>query len=584
MQTQTSTTQTSTKTPSAAQQQHVTGSAAAAWWKHAVIYQIYPRSYADSNADGIGDLPGIIAKLPYIASLGVDAIWISPFFTSPMKDFGYDVSDYKAVDPMFGTLADFKTLIAAAHARNLKVLIDQVYSHTSDQHPWFKTSQQNRDNPKADWYVWADALPDGSPPNNWQSIFGGSAWHWHAKRGQYYLHNFLVEQPDLNFHQPAVVEAILAVAKFWLDCGVDGFRLDTVNFYFHDQKLRSNPPLAQRPTGMSNLTFNPYHFQEHLYDKTRPENLGFLKKLRALLDNYGEVMTIGEVGEEARGLEIINAYTHSDDKLHTCYSFDFLNDNFSPAYFKQTLERLAALQANETAAQSYACWSFSNHDVTRSYTRWLPQTDAQEQQQWNGDFAKLLLALLGSLAGPICIYQGEELGLPEAELAYEELRDPYGIYFYPEYKGRDGCRTPMPWRTAAAHAGFSTAKRPWLPVNISHRALAVDVQEQQADSPLAFTRAFLAFRKTNMPLTRGKLKVLLANEVCLLLERSLGTERIHGYFNFTAEKLQLALVAACKVEPLFVAGFMGIVSDADGGQTLSLTGYGCCFLSVDATI
>jgi len=240
------------------------------WWKGGVIYQIYPRSFRDSNGDGIGDLAGITSQMDYIAGLGVDAIWISPFFTSPMKDFGYDVSDYRDIDPMFGTLADFDAMLAAAHKRGLKVMIDLVLSHTSDQHPWFKESRASRENSKTNWYVWADPQEDGTPPNNWLSIFGGSAWQWDPRREQYYLHNFLNSQPDLNFHEPEVQQATLDVARFWLDRGVDGFRLDTINFYFHDADLRSNPPL---PAELRNASIapqvNPYNHQNHLYSKNR---------------------------------------------------------------------------------------------------------------------------------------------------------------------------------------------------------------------------------------------------------------------------------------------------------------------------
>ena len=251
------------------------------WWRGAVIYQIYPRSFQDSNNDGIGDLAGIVQRLPYIASLGVDAIWISPFFTSPMKDYGYDVSDYCDVDPMFGQLSDFDAVIETAHRLGIRVMIDLVLSHTSDQHPWFKESRASRENARADWYVWADPKPDGTPPNNWLSIFGGSAWHWDARREQYYLHNFLVSQPDLNLHSPAVQDALLDVARFWLNRGVDGFRLDTINFYFHDQKLRDNPALPpERRNASIAPSVNPYNHQEHLYDKNRPENLAFLRRLR----------------------------------------------------------------------------------------------------------------------------------------------------------------------------------------------------------------------------------------------------------------------------------------------------------------
>ena len=254
---------------------------AADWWRGAVIYQIYPRSFADSNGDGVGDLPGITAKLDYVASLGVDAIWLSPFFKSPMKDYGYDVEDYCDVDPLFGTLADFDALIAKAHKLNLKVMIDQVISHTADSHPWFKESRANKVNPKADWFVWADAKSDGAPPNNWLSIFGGSAWAWDTRRCQYYLHNFLTSQPDLNFHNKDVREALYKTIDFWLKRGVDGFRHDTVNYYVHDQKLRDNPP-NNNPLVVDVPESNPYGYQQHIYDKSRPENLAVMQELRAL--------------------------------------------------------------------------------------------------------------------------------------------------------------------------------------------------------------------------------------------------------------------------------------------------------------
>lgn len=254
-----------------------------AWWRGAVIYQVYPRSFMDSNSDGIGDLSGVIEKLGYIADLGVDALWVSPFFSSPMKDFGYDVSDYRRVDPIFGNLEDFDRLVAAAHRAGLRIIIDQVLSHSSDQHPWFAESRASRDNVKANWYVWADPRPDGTPPNNWLSVFGGSAWQWEPRREQYYLHNFLASQPDLNYHEPAVVRQMLEEVEFWLKRGVDGMRLDAINFCYHDRSLRDNPakPKSAR-VGRGYRTDNPYAWQYHLYDNTQPENLDFLKQLRSL--------------------------------------------------------------------------------------------------------------------------------------------------------------------------------------------------------------------------------------------------------------------------------------------------------------
>ncbi|RVC41126.1 alpha-glucosidase, partial [Mesorhizobium sp. M4A.F.Ca.ET.090.04.2.1] len=448
------------------------------WWRGAVIYQIYPRSYQDSNGDGIGDLKGIVRRLPYIASLGVDAIWISPFFKSPMKDFGYDVSDYCDVDPMFGTLADFDTLVAEAHRLGLKVMIDEVLSHTADIHPWFKESRSSRSNPKADWYVWADARPDGTPPNNWLSIFGGSAWQWDTSRQQYYLHNFLAEQPDLNFHNAEVQDALLDVTRFWLERGVDGFRLDTINFYFHSQGLENNPPLPpEERNDQTAPAVNPYNYQDHIYDKSRPENLGFLERFRALLDEYPAQAAVGEVGDSQRGLEVVAAYTAGGKRVHMCYSFDFLApEKISAAKVRAVLEAFG-----KVASDGWSCWAFSNHDVMRPASRWA----ASEADPTA--YLKVISALLMSLRGSVCLYQGEELGLGEAELMFEDLQDPYGIRFWPEFKGRDGCRTPMVWDAAAKNGGFSAAK-PWLPVPGKHLSQAVSVQQGDPSSLLEHYR------------------------------------------------------------------------------------------------
>ncbi|MCT4610740.1 MAG: alpha-amylase family glycosyl hydrolase [Pelagimonas sp.] len=459
------------------------------WWRGAVIYQIYPRSFQDSNGDGIGDLPGITQRLPYVASLGVDAIWISPFFTSPMKDFGYDVSDYCDVDPMFGTLQDFKALVARAHELGLKVMIDQVLSHSSDQHAWFKESRASRENPKADWYVWADPQPDGTPPNNWLSIFGGSAWQWDARREQYYLHNFLVSQPDLNFHCPAVQEALLDTVRFWLDLGVDGFRLDTINFYVHDHELRSNPPLPveERDDSIAPRV-NPYNHQYHLYSKNRPENLAFLERFRALLDEYPAATAVGEVGDAQRGLEIMGEYTTGENRVHMCYSFEFLSGELPSA---QKVAHVLA-RVDEAAPDGWACWAYSNHDVVRHATRWNASPEAQ----------KAMTTLMMCLRGSACIYQGEELGLGEADVAYEDLQDPYGIEFWPEFKGRDGCRTPMVWENNNSAAGFSEGKS-WLPVSADHLAKAVDVAEQDPQALVHFYRKAIALRHANPALAKG---------------------------------------------------------------------------------
>ncbi len=489
------------------------------WWRGAVIYQIYPRSYQDSNGDGVGDLAGIIHRLPHIAELGADAIWISPFFRSPMLDFGYDVSDYRDVDPLFGTLGDFDALIARAHELGLKVLIDLVMSHTSDQHPWFKESRASRDNAKADWYVWADAKPDGSPPNNWLSIFGGPAWEWDGERMQYYLHNFLREQPDLNLHNPHVQRELLDMTRFWLERGVDGFRLDTINFYFHDPDLRDNPALsAEDRNDTIAPSVNPYNWQDHLYDKNRPENLEFLKKFRAVLDEFPAATSVGEVGDAQRGTEIQAEYTSGGDKVHMCYGFEFLSPKpLTGSRVKQVLEHYESV-----VGDGWACWAFSNHDVVRHVSRWNLTEDA----------AQLYAALLLSLRGTVCLYQGEELGLTEAYVAFEELQDPYGIRFWPKFKGRDGCRTPIPWVQDNHNGGFTEGK-PWLPVAMEHLNRAAMTQAADPDSTLNFYRAMLAYRKSHAAFAKGSLSVVEARDDYVSLIREHEGTHLFCAFNLS---------------------------------------------------
>ncbi|MEQ9037124.1 MAG: alpha-glucosidase family protein [Silicimonas sp.] len=497
------------------------------WWRGAVIYQIYPRSYQDSNGDGIGDLSGIIHRLPHVASLGVDAIWISPFFTSPMLDFGYDVSDYRDVDPMFGSLTDFDALVNRAHDLGIKIIIDLVLSHTSDQHPWFKESRISRTNAKADWYVWADPKPDGTPPNNWLSIFGGPAWEWDGQRMQYYLHNFLKEQPDLNFHNMEVQNELLDVARFWLERGVDGFRLDTVNFYVHDKELRDNPALERdRINDQIAPSVNPYNFQNHIYDKSRPENLDFLARLRGVMNEFEGITSVGEVGDDQRGLDIQAEYTAGSERLHMCYGFDFLSAPYP------TGTRIAGVLKDfqERAADSWACWAFSNHDVTRHTTRWNLGPEAH----------RCYAALLLSLRGTACLYQGEELGLTEAYVPFEDLQDPYGKRFWPKFKGRDGCRTPMPWSHDQLHGGFSES-RPWLPVAMEHVQAAAEVQDQDETSMLNFYRSMIDFRRAYPSLMKGDLELVEADDEYVSFVREYGNARVFCAFNLSDEERVVSL-------------------------------------------
>ncbi|HEX2527085.1 MAG TPA: alpha-glucosidase [Geminicoccus sp.] len=530
------------------------------WWQGAVIYQIYPRSFLDTNGDGVGDLPGIERRLDHVAELGADAVWISPFMRSPMKDYGYDVADYCDVDPLFGTMSDFDRVREKAHALGLKLLIDLVFSHTSDRHPWFAESRASRDDPKADWYVWADARPDGSPPNNWLSHFGGSAWTWDPRRRQYYLHNFLVEQPQLNLWSDEVLAAVLDVARFWLDRGVDGFRLDAIDVAIHDRHLRDNPP---RPQGLLHLggpPATPFSMQVQLYNKARPElSDRVLKPLWQLTDEYHARMLLGELGSDI-GLQ--RAAEHSaGGGLDIAYTFDILQPNPTARVIREILER-----AENAIGGGWMCWSLSNHDVVRAVTRFArgqPPTEA---------LRRLIPVMLCCLRGTVCLYQGDELGLEEADLAFEDLHDPFGITFWPAFKGRDGCRTPMPWRGDGPTGGF-TESRPWLPLPASHLERAVDRQAADPGSVLNHTRAFLHWRRTQPALVTGSKHFLdVGHDDVVALERTEGGTRLLTLFNLAAEPVDLRLPYAvedsgCPCQP-----------DQPTGDTIRLGGHGFAIL------
>ena len=493
---------------------------ASPWWRGAVIYQIYPRSYKDSNGDGIGDLPGITASLDYVASLGVDAVWLSPFFKSPMKDFGYDVADYCDVDPIFGTLQDFDRLLQKAHALGLKIVIDQVFSHTSDQHPWFRQSCQDRGNPRADWYVWADPKNDGSPPTNWQSVFGGPAWTWNARRGQYYLHNFLTEQPDLNVHNPQVQEALLECARFWFKRGVDGFRLDAVNFTLHDPLLRDNPPA---PASDQPRT-RPVDFQQPLYNKSHPDLPRFIERIRQVADEFGGRFTVAEIGGEGSEPEM-QLLTQGDARFHTAYGFNFLYaDRLTPELVRKALGAWP-----DTEGMGWPSWAFSNHDAPRAVTRW-------STPEHRAAYAQLAMLLLVCLRGNIFLYQGEELGLPQADIGFDDLKDPEAIANWPATLGRDGARTPMPWQSSAPYAGFSTVA-PWLPVSPEHLALAVDRQQHDPGSQLSVTRRLMELRRHSTVLRDGAQRFIDVPADLLVFERSLAGQRLLCAFNLgTSER------------------------------------------------
>ncbi len=528
------------------------------WWRGAVIYQIYPRSFCDSDGDGVGDIPGIEGKLDYIKALGVDAVWLSPVHPSPNRDFGYDVADFSDVSAEFGGMAAFRRFVDAAHARNIRVILDEVLSHTSDQHAWFAESLKDHTNPKADWYVWADPKEDGTPPNNWLSVFGGPAWSYHPARRQYYFHKFLKQQPKLNLHNSAARKAALDVLRFWLDFGVDGFRLDVANSFLHDAKLRDNSfvPVAERT---AHHWGHASHIQRHDRDANVPENREVLDEIRALAANYKDRFIFGEFSEAP---EMIGHFAGADHGLHSGYTFTFIDDRtFAPKLFADHyafLDRQSGL---------WPCVTFSNHDVRRTVSRW--------RQAGNPQFAKLALALLMSLRGTVLLYQGEELGLPDGEIGRDEVRDPVGELYFPYSKGRDPCRTPMPWQSGVPQMGFSTGK-PWLPVSPSHASLAALDQSRDERSILSFARRFIRERRMVPALVTGGQKTVLADDAVLAFRRTHENGDVLCLFNHTSAPQRRNLSLPPDAMPLGFGpggGTMdasGILLDPFGGLMLAL--------------
>lgn len=496
------------------------------------IYQIYPRSFQDSDGDGIGDLRGIIERIPYLAALGIDYVWISPFLKSPMKDFGYDVSDYYQVDPVFGTNDDLQNLIQTADQHGLKIMMDMVVAHTSKDHPWFQESRASRSNSKADWYVWADAKPDGSPPNNWLSVFGGSAWIWESRREQYYLTHFLREQPALNFFNPETEEEMLKTFRYWLDLGVKGFRLDAIHFAHYDRKLRNNPSqLFSHPNDLMASQKNPYNKQNHLYDCCRPETKIFIKKIRKLCDEYKGILLLGEISGNP-ALKVARDYTRKGN-LHLGYTGDLIGfpEKLDPAGMLKIINEVIRYMPDG----GYA-WALSNHDSWRFASKVEPH-----RPELHASIATCYIALLSSLPGSVCIYQGDELGLSQVDLAFDDLQDPYDKEFYPYHVGRDGARTPFPWDSGAPSAGFSSAKKTWLPIGHDHFRLAARQQANDPGSTLNETRNLLEFRKQTPSLVRGSFQ-WSETDSYLSFTRTVRGEKIHAVFNLTDQTLPLTTV------------------------------------------
>ncbi len=508
------------------------------WWKHGVIYQIYPRSFQDANGDGVGDLAGIRERLDHLQWLGVDGLWISPCFPSPMADFGYDVADYCDIDPLFGDLSEMDRLLEEAHARDLRVLLDLVPNHSSDQHPWFAESRGDRNHPRRDWYVWRDPAADGGPPNNWLSIFGGPAWEWDEATGQYYLHSFLKEQPDLDWRNPELVAAMHDVVRFWFDRGVDGFRIDVIHRIAKDPELRSNPVLDPS---------RGYGGQRHIHDENHPDVHERLRGLRRIADAYPERVLVGEV--YLMDPAEVATYYGKGDELHQAFNFSLMQTPFDAARMRDEIERFHALVPPE----GWPNQVLSSHDARRHASRYDHPLLGEAR-------ARLLALLLLTVRGTPFLYYGEELGLRNVEIPEDRLRDPLAWTLHPA-ASRDGERTPMPW-SAEPGAGFSPAE-PWLPLGPDASTRNVAVQREDPASLLHWYRTLLAFRRATPALEGGAQQSLPAPAEVYVYERRLGTERVIVALNFADEGRELDLGAG--------AVLAGLRSDPSGALPTRLS-------------
>lgn len=496
------------------------------WWQTGVFYQVYTRSFMDSTGNGVGDLRGVIEKLDYLGeTLGVDAIWLSPFYPSPMADFGYDVTDHTDVDPLFGDLTTFDELVAQAHQRGLKILIDYIPNHTSDQHPWFLESRSSRDNPKRDWFVWANSKSDGSPPNNWLSFFGGSAWAWDEGTGQYYLHSFLKEQPDLNWRNPALKEAMFDVARFWLERGVDGFRVDVPHWIMKDPQMRDNPPNSK--PGDYHKPLGEYDTQLHLYDKGHPDVHQIYREFRQLLDSYSEDrprFTIGEI-HVYDWSKWLRYYGENLDELHMPFNFALLNAEWDAFAVREVVDSL------ETTLPpgAWPNYVLGNHDEPRLTTR-IGQAQS-----------RVAAVLLLTLRGTPTIYYGDEIGMTNVHIRTERMQDPWGLHL-PGLE-RDGCRTPMQWNGGST-AGFSSAKpeQLWLPLGNDYREVNVAQQLQYPDSILNLYWRLLALRKSSIALQVGSYRsVSDVPEDCFVYIREHENESLLVALNFASRRQRVLL-------------------------------------------
>ncbi len=525
------------------------------WWKDGVIYQIYPRSFADGNGDGVGDLPGIIGKLDYLADLGIDAIWLSPINPSPDADFGYDVSDYKDIDPKYGTMDDFLQLVSAAHQRGIRIIMDLVLNHTSEEHPWFIESRSSLDNPKRDWYIWRSGSEGGrKPPNQWQSVFGGKAWEYDERTGQFYYHMFTRQQPDLNWRDPLVYAEMMDIFRFWADRGVDGFRLDVFNNYFKDAQFRDNP---------KKIGIRPFDWQIHRYDTNQPEMMGAVADIRAILDSYSERYVVGET---FLGDSKLAASYCGPGKFHAAFDFSFLKSGWKPAkYLRSTL-----LQQENLKDNAWPNHVLNNHDNPRLATR----IRAGE----NDEKLKVAAAMLLTLRGTPFMYYGEEIGMRDIHVSRSEIQDPVGKRYWPVPVGRDGCRSPMQWDDQT-NSGFSTGIS-WLKVHPHYFRRNVEEQTKAPDSLLNFYKALLHLRRTQPALQKGMFiplhhdpeRVLAYlredkdNRILVALNFARGRSKLALGGDITRYKWDVLLSNRKRNQPLFEKGW------------LKLEGYEVCIL------
>ena len=466
------------------------------WWQRGTIYQVYPRSFMDSNGDGVGDLPGLISRLDYLRWLGIDAVWCSPIYPSPMKDFGYDVSDYTDVNPLFGTLDDFDQLVAEAHNRALKLVLDFVPNHTSDQHAWFRESRSSRDNPKRDWYLWRDPAPGGGPPNNWLSCFGGSAWEFDERTGQYYYHAFLPEQPDLDWRNPQVVEAMLGVLRFWLDRGVDGFRVDVLWHLIKDDRFRDNPPNPAWREGM-----DPYQRLIPLYTTDRPEVHAIVRRMRALFDEYPDRVLIGEIYLPVERL--VQYYGPDLRGANLPFNFQLISARWDAKHLARLVEEYEAALPEG----AWPNWVLGNHDQHRIATR----VGAAQ--------ARVAAMLLLTLRGTPTLYYGDEIGMHDVDIPPDRVQDPFEKNVPGRGLGRDPERTPMQW-SARENAGFTTAK-PWLPIASDFARANVVLQRDDPRSILTLYHRLVAMRRGEAALEVGRFEpVRVEGDVLAYMRRS----------------------------------------------------------------